>query len=415
MQKRKGICAIIIAMKTSAKPRSFKVGVFLNRDVEPGRQRVYGVLRFASAHPEWEVTLLPDCPANDSVPTPSHTTFDGIITYALILPDVRRQHPDVPHFAIADWSARPENGSIATVDIDSHKIGECAARYFLRRGFRHFAYVGPFKDRKWSNDREQGFRTAIAAHGYSLHAYNCGSDRDLPDWLEALPKPCAVLAAMDWRARQVAEACRSGGIPVPEQVSVLGVDNDDLLCEFSIPPLSSIELDFERCGYLMAQALDHLMRGGRPPSSPLEYGVRSIVERRSTLDIKGSARIVSLACDFIARNATAPLTLSDIAGAAGCSIRILQKRFADAVGHSPLSELRKRRLALVCDKLIHTTRPITGIGDSCGFVSDAQLKTEFRKAFGMSMRDYRRQRVNEPPRVTSEKSQGSPSNSIPCQ
>lgn len=372
-----------------SRPRSFRVGVFLNRDIEPGRQRAYGVLRFASVHPEWEVTLLPDCPADETDSAHQAARFDGIIAYALIYPELRQRHPDVRHFAIADMAMRPKGESVAAVDIDNLKIGEVAARFFFRRGFRHFAYVRPFRPRKWSTDRERAFQAELRAHGHLVHVYDRPSDDGLADWLGTLPKPCAILAAMDWRARHVAEACRRSGILIPEQIALLGVDNDDLLCEFTLPPLSSVNLDFELCGYLMAEALDRMMRGGKPPRKALEYGVKGIVERKSTIDIKGSARIVTGARDFIKRNLTAPITLADIASAVGCSIRVLQKRFAETTGHSPLAELRQQRLALVCDRLIHTTQPITGIGESCGFASDAQLKNIFRKTYGTSMRDYR--------------------------
>ena len=371
--------------------RTFRVGICLNRDVEPGRRRAYGILRFAASHPDWELAFLPGHPANGTPPDAATPPLDGILTYALAYPRIRREHSDVRRFAVADALPHPDaDAAVAVIDTDSAAVGEVAARFFLRRGFRNFAYVGPHCPRTWSRDRERALAVAVTVEGHSFRAYNEASDAGLGAWLRKLPKPCALLAAMDDRARDVLQACRREGVSVPGQVAVLGVDNDDLLCESCRPTLSSVRLDFERCGYLMAAALDRMMRGGRLPARALSYGIVDLVERASTLDVAGGARVVSLARDFIARNATAAVSLAEIAGAAGCSPRVLQRRFAEVAGHSPLAELQARRLALVCDRLLHTARPVTGIGEGCGFSSDSQLKAAFRKAFGMSLTAYRR-------------------------
>ena len=206
----------------------------------------------------------------------------------------------------------------------------------------------------------------------------------------SLPKPCGVFAAMDQRAQHVLFACRRAGIPVPEQVSVIGVDDDELVCEYAHPTISSIVLDFEAAGYHAAKRLDKLMRGGKPAKAIWHYGVRGFVERGSSADVKGSAHIVSVAREFLRRNATSPIDVTDIAKAAGVSVRTLQKRFAQVTNVSPGRELRQERLKKVCDLLIHTQTPIDGIGELCGFASEIHLKAIFKKTFGLTMSDYRR-------------------------
>ena len=121
----------------------------------------------------------------------------------------------------------------------------------------------------------------------------------------------------------------------------------------------------------------------------LRYGVTGIVERLSTLDVTGAARIVTLAREYIRKNAKAPIKLADIAAAVGCSSRILQRRFHEVLGKTPIDELRERRLEHVCEMLIKTTTPINLIGGFCGFNSNSNLKDAFRTAYGMSLSDYR--------------------------
>ena len=162
-----------------------------------------------------------------------------------------------------------------------------------------------------------------------------------------------------------------------------------MFCEWCRPTISSIQPEFEMSGYRLAELLDSLMHGAPRQPVILRYGVSGIVERLSTLDLTGSARIVTLAREYIRKNAKAPIKLSDIAAAAGCSPRILQRRFQEVTGNTPIEELRQRRLEHVCEMLSKTTTPIDLVGGFCGFSSNSNLKAAFKAQYGMSLSAYR--------------------------
>jgi len=256
--------------------------------------------------------------------------------------------------------------------------------------------IGGLQPRHWSNERFDGFAGQLAANGKTVVQYRSGRPRS--DWgkeqtnlirfLRDLSKPCGILAALDERAKQVLNACHMCGISVPEQISVLGVNNEHFICETAIPTLSSIEPELEESGYMAAAALDHLMHGGAIPNVET-YGVKGIVERLSTSDMSGKSRIVSIAEDFIRRNATTPIAPSDIAVACRCSLRLLQRSFAAVLGVSPAQRLRQERLSRVCDMLAKTSTPLELVGGMCGFQNAKHLKTLFKRTYSQTMGEYR--------------------------
>ena len=160
------------------------------------------------------------------------------------------------------------------VGRDSHAIGEMAARYYLERGYTSFAFVGEPGGLYWSAERRRGFAETVAAAGFGCKVRDSFTEEEKRSWaverkslvrfLRGLPKPTAVFAPMDGRARLVLEACLVGGIKVPEEIAVLGVDNDPLLCESTVPALSSIHTGGYRRGQIAAEMLDALMHGRRP-------------------------------------------------------------------------------------------------------------------------------------------------------
>jgi LacI family transcriptional regulator len=248
----------------------------------------------------------------------------------------------------------------------------------------------------WVDERLEGFRDKLARHGFKCAVYHASDkagwraeERTLMRFLRALPKPCGLLAAIDSRAKHVIDICERIGITVPQQISVLGTDNDEMFCEWSRPSISSIQPEFEISGYRLAKLLDSLIHSAPRQPVILRYGVTGIVERLSTLDLTGSARIVALAREYIRKNAKAPIKLSNIAAAAGCSPRVLQRRFLEVTGKTPIEELRHHRLNHVCEMLAKTTTPIDLVGGFCGFSSNSNLKTAFKDRYGMSLSAYR--------------------------
>lgn len=366
------------------------------------RMRLAGVLRYAALHPDWIVEIFPEHPSNGSRP-PNPANFSGLITTGFFLKtvaDAKRLGTIRPAVILDPDPDFNTSGRVAVIRENNHQLGSIAADFFMRKGLNSFAYVGTLQSRHWSDERFAGFAERLADNGRTAALYR--SDRGIADWdreianlikfLKNLPKPCGVLAALDERAKQVLNACHMSGILVPEQISVLGVNNEKFICETAIPTLSSIEPELEESGYLAAAALDRLMHGGTIPHVKM-YGVKGIVERLSTSDLFGKSRIVSMAEEFIRRNATAPITPHDIAVACHCSLRLLQRNFSAVLGVSPAQKLRKERLSRVCEMLRNTRTPINLIGGFCGFPNANHLKTLFRKTYGQTMGSYRTQNM----------------------
>ena len=382
----------------------FNVILLIHTDNKPDRDRMRGILRFAMMHPEWNVLILPGHPANQTLLDTASWHPDGIITnehsFARFIQGRMGHWTNIPNAVLTDANKPLPTLAArryAFIDDDNRAIGRLAAKFFLSRGFRHFAYVPPLLPRRWSNERAQAFIETVRAADCECATFEEVQDmRDwgrkeqrIGDWLKARPKPCGLLGANDDRALQILRICELAKIGVPGQISILGVDNDDFACTFARPSLSSIEPEFEHCGYLAAEALHHLMTGGKPPAQIIRYGNPRIVERDSTQDPRGTARIVSLAKSYISEYAASGITISDIAAAAGVSTRTLERRFAAISETSPQEELFAARIALAQKLLRDTTTPIGEIAPLCGFTSNAYLKVAFKKTCGMTMRDYR--------------------------
>lgn len=289
---------------------------------------------------------------------------------------------------------------VASVRCDNAAVARMAVDFFARKKFGAFAYVGTPEGDVWSRERETAFADAVMERGGEVRVFRAphrrdflAAERDLGDWLMGIPKPCGILAANDQRARHVLDACAVRGIPVPEHVQVLGVDDDELVCDQTVPALSSIVPDYEQGGWLAIETVTGLLDGTVTDRMVRRFGVKGIVERASTQDIGGVGRMVSMAQAFIRLHADSDIAVPDIARAVGVSQSLLEKNFRAMTGITVCRALQERRLTLVCRMLETTNTPIARIGEFCGFNDDLWLKRLFRRRFGMTMREWRCGRV----------------------
>ena len=284
--------------------------------------------------------------------------------------------------------------------FDSRAVGQLAARYFLDRHYTNFAFVGDPQGLYWSLERGTGFRDTLRDFGAECSVYkNLTADerRDwaleqprMVDWLTSLPKPVALFAAMDGRARQVLDACMAAGIKVPDEVAVLGVDDDPFICEATFPTLSSIQTNGTQTGYQMAEHLDELMRGKRLPKRVFFVTPNHVVTRRSTDATAIQDRQVARALEFIWREAGhRPIHVPDVVRLIGSSRRFAEVHFKNVVGRTIMEEIRRVKLERVCALLSETNLPIGEITRQCGFVRESHLAVLFRKLFKTSMSGYR--------------------------
>lgn len=387
-------------------PGTIRILAHLKASLKASRDLTGGILHYAAIHPGVAVQLFGEGTAH-----PHHGDFlawkpDGIIVSGnddRTLDMIRSLECGAALFvnveAPADAPFR-----CASVFCDNQAVAEAAARLFLDKGLRHFAFVHTLEREQWDLERGRTMRECARRLGCSFSSFDTPRPgrrnlrRELSmlaAWIAGLPKPCGMLAANDSRAKDVLDACREAAIAIPEQVMVLGVDNEDFICSQMHPTLSSIMPDFHDGGYLAAEMLAKLISGRRRHLPHGAFGVRGIAERVSTSDGSDAARMVSKADEFMRLHAcNCDISVADVAKAAGASLRLLQMNYKAVTGATISQTMQSLRLEKVCELLAETLTPIGRIAEFCGFSSETYLKNLFRARFGCSMRDWRKGRAS---------------------
>jgi len=299
---------------------------------------------------------------------------------------------------IVNFSNKVNDYGIPAVLPDNEHAGRVAAEYFLGRKFNHFAFSG-IRDARYSDLRGKGFKDRLAEAGYDCDTFEYGhhnwvnssvkSAPDLEAWLDALPKPLAMLAGDDIHARRTLYAIERMGLRVPEEVAVLGVDNDHVQCRLSPTPISSVTIPAYRVGYEAARQLHDLFEGKPAPDSPIRIRGSEVVTRRSTDCVAVGDYVLASAMRFIAENAHTPIKVSDVVASCGASRRYLERRFAAVLGKTPRREIFEVRIAKAKCLLSDSRITVQEVADGCGF-SDAKLfATSFRKETGMTPSEFR--------------------------
>ena len=370
--------------------------LFVETSREFGRGLLHGIARYSRLHGPWRVYRWPG--ALDSLlPEWKHLKIDGAIVR-----DVKAVE-GMTHSGLPIIFAQHNKESYApypAIITDSAAIGAMAAEHFLDRGFQNFAYCG-LAELLWSRRRAEHFARRLQQAGFDVDEYSQPASRTgrnsgkgqsrLADWLRRLPKPVAIMCCNDDRALQVVEACKAADLRVPDDVAVLGVDNDVLVCDLADPPISSIALDTETAGHESAKLLDHLMRGGEMVGQEISVRPTHIVTRMSTDILTVSDPDVAAALRFIRCNPNRLIQVDDVVEATNVSRRVLEKRFKAILRRSVHQEIRRVRVNNIIPLLVGTDMSITDIALRCGFDGVEHISRYFRKETGASLRDYRRQ------------------------
>lgn len=282
---------------------------------------------------------------------------------------------------------------------DYRKVGEMGADYLLSCGFQHFAFCG-LDHVYWSQKRKESFCNKIREVGYQVHIYKQPRKKinrrwenerlEIAGWLKSLPKPIGLLTCTDYRAQQVLEVCKSIDIQVPEEIAVLGTDNDELFCTLSDPPLSSISFSTEKAGYVAAELLDKLMHGEEMMSQTITILPIRIVTRQSTSILAVNDPNLIRAVRFIREHSKEQIQVSDVAEGIGVSRRSLERIFKKTLNHSIYTEIQKTRFNLIATMLTETDISISKIALLLGYASPENLSQAFRREKGMSPSAYRK-------------------------
>lgn len=361
-----------------------------------GRGVLRGVNRFARPSRPWVfLTCPPWLPTLDAALT---WRPDGIIAQAFNRPVADRlRQLSIPVVTVSNSFA---DLTLPTVTNDDEAIGRLGAQYLLDRGFRHFGYVGS-RSEAFSLARGHEFTQLVRDAGFDGRLLL--SDRfeaspalfaqildRLGRWLRALPKPAAVFAATDRHGLLVTQACHAVGLAVPEQVAVLGVDDDELTCQWSHPPLSSIRTATRVIGFQAADLLERLMEGRPPPAAPGRIAPIGVVTRQSTDVLAIEDPHLAQAIRYIASHYAQRINAGDVAAAVSLSRRSLERRFRDHLRRSILDEIHRVRVARAQQMLVDTHRPVPEVAASCGFRDAQHFWDVFRRRTGEAPADFRR-------------------------
>jgi LacI family transcriptional regulator len=290
---------------------------------------------------------------------------------------------------------------------DNAAIAKLAVEHFVERGFRHLAFYGYPCTRinRWSEERAEGFRRWALAAGATCDVFTgrhgvtrrwADLQSGLTKWIAGLKKPMGLMAANDARARHVLEACRTLKLRVPEDVAVIGVDNDEMMCELTDPPLSSVEQGARRIGHLAAGLLDRWMNGRKPAKLQLVIEPECVIARRSTDCWTIDDPDVAEAVRFIRERACRRIQICDVARHVGVSPSTLKNRFRTVLGRTIHAEVQRLRLDRAKQLLVDTDLPLKQIALQTGFCYIQYLTRVFRQHVGQTPGEYRKQRVSGP-------------------
>jgi len=376
-----------------------KVALLIETSKAFGRGLLGGIARWNRQHRPWSIYVEERGLEDPPPPWLRRWRGNGIISRGADRTAVRLAiRRGIP---VVDLRYAGTDFGLPAVFSNQGSIARLAAEHLAERGFRRFGFVG-LRGVNWSLHRGQEFERTVAALGgqcarltlspaaSSLRAWQ-KQDDELCAWIGAIPRPAGVMCCYDVLGVRVLDACRRLSVNVPEEVSVVGVDNDVVLCELADPPLSSVNQDVERIGYDSAELLDQLMRGESPPPAPLCVEPLNVVVRQSSNVIAIEDADVAAALSFIRLHALDErLNVSRVVEATGLSRRTLERRFERHVGHTPHDEIQRLRLARVKQLLAETDLAQDTIAARSGFSHKAYMCTAFKKQTGQTLGQYRR-------------------------
>lgn len=381
-----------------------KVAILIETSREYGRGLLRGIAKYSQLYGPWQFHLTPG-DFEQIVPKMKEWGGKGII--ARVMNDqtaqlvIRTGLPtvflDLPDSSVV----RKIVQNISYIEMVSDSVGaaELVAEHFLEKQFKQFAYVG-YQGQIWSHIREQAFMNYLKNKGFPVEVYRVPLQDGSPvrwekeeiflaHWLVNLPKPIGLMACNDQRGREVLDACSVAKIVIPEEMAVVGVDNDELLCELSYPPLSSVQLNTEQGGFLAAQALDKMMKNQPQPLDKIIVVPLRVVERRSSNVVAVDDPLIAASLQYIHTQPLNTLTIHQITEHLAISRRGLELKFRRILGVTVLQEIHKVRLDRAKRLLQETEMTIPEIAEDVGFASGSYFIQMFKNELGVTPSKYR--------------------------
>lgn len=349
---------------------------------------VRGVAQYNRTHQTW-VSFLDDAASAESDPAWLRSKpWKGVIS--------RHTTPELVQactelgIPLVDLNDTPVFPGVPKIRPDNAAIGHMGAEHFIERAHRSFGFCG-FKNNGWACERRDGFVDALRLAGHACDVFDVEYPGDLTPfwdvnqtaelaaWLQRLPRPSAVMACNDMRALQVVAAAQSIGLRVPEEIAVLGVNNDTARCDLAYPPLSSVAPDAFQSGYLAAEFLDKIIRGEKPAVIDRRVEPREVVVRHSTDMLAIADKNVAASLAYIREHACEGLTVNELLRHAAASRSQLERKFRHLLGRTPQAEIRRVQLAKIRQLLIETDFPLKRIAELAGFEHVEYMSVVFKR------------------------------------
>ncbi len=374
-----------------------KIAVLVDTSTGWGRRLIRGVINYAQKHSQWQLTVHP-ASRTEATALPPGWRGHGVIA-RVINPAMTRALRELAIPVVNVSGVVLKGADFPRVTTHYRAAAELAAEHFLERGFQHFGYVGPF-NHAYVREHRDAFAAAVAERGHTclMHDRRPAPTRRRPaprtrrpsleQFLTTAPRPIALFTWGTTTGIAILHACVDLGIGVPDEVAVLGGDDDRLLCEAATPPMSGVLVASEQIGYVAAQQLDGLMRGEPAPERTLIDPI-DIATRQSTEVLAIQDRTLLEAVVYIRHNAYRPMSVAEVLRHVPMSRRSLERQFQQTFGRSPWQEIRRLRMARCRQLLSQSDAPMPHVAAACGFATPEHMTTIFKREHGVTPLKYR--------------------------
>ena len=382
---------------TATAHRTRRIALAFPTGVPHLERTLHGIHEYATEHGHWSLVISPEA---HFLPVSSLKGWDRDGVIAMInTPDDARiaRSLGVP---VVNISGALQDAGLPRVRVDYRAAGELAAEHLLDGGFRRFAYYG-LQGFWYARQFGEGFANRVSEYGAECFVHesppSIGADKpwqqghaELESWLSTLQTPVGLAASHDNRARMVIDACHRLGLRVPDDVAVIGMNNDTLACEYCDPPLSSVERNGQKVGYQVAKLLDRLIQGESPPTEDILIEPVGVVRRASTNVLAVDDPQLAKAVRFVQENISEPFGVQSVLQHTNVSRRWLEYAFQKWLRRTPHAFICEMRVAHA-KKLLSSSDELSysDIARACGFSSNKRLNVVFRRVTGVAPREYR--------------------------
>jgi LacI family transcriptional regulator len=385
----------------------YKIILLIDFTEDYGKSLLKGITKYSKENGPWLFCRMPmhyreNLSMDNIIKFAKDWKADGIIAQFYNHADIKKLVDTKIPVIVEDFKERFEE--FPNITGGYFEAGQMGAKYFINKGYKNFAFYG-FDNIVWSRERAEGFEDSVRKHGEKVHFFSPKkiASRELwyykpsalSKWLTSLPKPVAIMACDDERAQNITEACKQSKIKIPEEVAVLGVDNDELTCNLSDPPLSSIGLGVEQGGYEAAKLMQLMLENKDQEIYDIIVKPTTIITRQSTDICATTDSQIAKALNFIHQNIENNINVEDVLKNVSISRRALEKRFIEVTDSAIYKYICQLRIRKFSDKLLESDKSIYEIAIELGYNDNKNLSRLFKQINGCTPQQYRKGNVDK--------------------